>query len=190
VKERLEDTTRKPLDLVVLDGGKPQMNAVLKAIAETQGPRCGMIAAVKPAGRHSSISRFLLSNGSEVSFDPADPSHNMLQLLRDDAHDLSNKVHRDLRDMGHHYELAAILPGLNETERRKLVTRLGSVKNLLSVDEQELEQLAGKEKAAQLIASINAHTSREPGAILPLVVPIRFDAEGGNAEDLRPIATR
>lgn len=190
VVRRLQDTSRMRPDLVVLDGGKPQMNAVLNLLASSEPPSCGIIAAVKPAGRHSAISRFLLPDGGEVPFDAADPAHNMLQLLRDDAHDLSNRVHRDLRDMEHHYELAAILPGMNEAERRKLIARLGSVKNLLAVDETELEQLAGKERAAELIANINAHVARGPGPILPFVVPIRFDVEGGNAEDLRPIAAR
>ena len=92
--------------------------------------------------------------------------------------------------MGHHYELAAILPGVNETERRKLIAKLGSVKNLLAVNETELERLAGKQKARELIANVNTFIARQPGPILPFVVPIRFDAEGGNAEDLRPIATK
>jgi excinuclease ABC subunit C len=179
-----------PPDLVVLDGGKPQLNAVLKALSGQSMPPCGLVAAVKPAGKHLAISRFLLPDGGEVAFDPADPAHSMLQLLRDDAHDLANRVHRDLRDMGHHYELAAILPGLNETERRRLIAKLGTVKHLLSVDETELQKLAGKSDAAAMIADINSFIAREPGPILPFVVPIRYDAEGGNAEDLRPIATR
>lgn len=175
-------------DLVVIDGGKSQLNAVQKGIDGGPQPSCGIVAAVKPAGRHSAISRFLLSGGSEVLFDVDDPSHSMLQLLRDDAHDLANRVHRDLRDMGHHYELAAILPGLNEKERRRLIAKLGSVRNLLAVNETELVALAGEEKGKAIIADINAHLAREPGPILPFVVPVRFDAEGGNAEDMRPIA--
>ena len=92
--------------------------------------------------------------------------------------------------MGHHYELAAILPGLNETERRRLIAKLGTVKHLISVNETELERLTGKERAAEIISGINAFIARQPGPILPFVVPVRYDAEGGNAEDLRPIATR
>lgn len=184
----LDDREPRP-DLIVLDGGKPQLKAVLKAL-DIDSEAQGIVAAVKPAGRHSEISRFLLPNGKEVSFDAADPSHSMLQLLRDDAHDLANRVHRDLRDMGHHYELAAILPGFTETERRRLIAHLGSVKKLLTADEAELEKLAGKDKAKQMIAEIKNFNSKESGPVLPFVVPIRYDAEGGNAEDLRPIATR
>jgi excinuclease ABC subunit C len=190
VMTRLANPSLPDPDLLVIDGGKGQLSAIMDAWEETDLIRVPIVGAVKPRGRHSAISHFLLTSGDQIPFDPSDPAHNMLQLLRDAAHDLSNRVHRDLRDMGHHYELAAILPGLNESKRRKLIARLGSVKNLLSVDETELERLAGKERAKEVIDSINDFISREPGPILPFVVPIRFDAEGGNAEDLRPIATK
>lgn len=190
VAERLTETTSPVPELVLLDGGKPQMNAVLRALERVDHPVCGIVAAIKPPGRHSAISRFLLRDGSEVPFDESNAAHLILQKLRDDAHDLANRVHRDLRDMGHHYELAAILPTLNESERRALIAKLGSVKKLLAVDKSELEALTGKTRAAEILDSIHAYKVSAHAPALPFVVPIRFDAEDGNAEDLRPIATR
>jgi excinuclease ABC subunit C len=91
-------------ELIVLDGGKSQLNAVLEAlrIIPDHPP---VIAAVKPAAKHSSIAAFLTPDGGRIDFDVDSPAHAMLQLLRDDAHNLANRVHRDYREMMPFYEM-------------------------------------------------------------------------------------
>jgi excinuclease ABC subunit C len=123
----------RPPDLVLLDGGKPQMNAVLRQMADAPN-RPPMIAAVKPKGRHSAVAAFLSEDLEPHPFDIDSPAHAMLQLLRDEAHDLSNRTHRDYREMMPFYERA--------------------------------------------------------GHDHPLVVPLRFHAENGGADDLIPIEAR
>ena len=110
------------------------MNAVLKQLDETDASRAAIVAAVNPRGRHSAIAAFLTEDGRSVAFDADAPAHSMLQLLRDEAHDLANRVHRDYREMMPFYEKA--------------------------------------------------------GFETPLVVPLRFHAENGGAEDLIPIESR
>lgn len=92
-------------DLILLDGGKGQLNKVWKAIGDLDG-QPPVIAAVKPPGRHSSIAAFLSPGGGSVPFDVDSPAHAMLQLLRDEAHDLANRTHRDYREMKPFYEAA------------------------------------------------------------------------------------
>jgi excinuclease ABC subunit C len=130
VHGRLLSADKAP-DLIVLDGGKNQLNAVIKKLESEVITRPPVIAAVKPKGKHSSIAAFLTPSGQSISFDVDSPAHAVLQLLRDEAHDLANRVHRDYREMMPFYEKA------------------------------------GFEK--------------------PLVVPLRFHAENGGAEDLLPI---
>ncbi|MBV9241683.1 MAG: hypothetical protein JO314_06735, partial [Acidobacteria bacterium] len=93
----------RPPDLVLLDGGKPQMNAVLKQLKDAPA-RPPITAAVKPKGRHYAISHFLTEDGESHPFDIDSPAHAMLQLLRDESHDLANRVHRDYREMMPFYE--------------------------------------------------------------------------------------
>ncbi len=92
-------------DLILLDGGKGQLNGVLKAITELPDPP-PIIAAVKPPSKHSSIAAFLSPGNDPVIFDVKSPAHAMLQLLRDAAHDLANRTHRDYREMMPFYEIA------------------------------------------------------------------------------------
>ena len=93
----------RPPDLVLLDGGKPQMNAALKQLQDA-AERPPMVAAIKPKGRHSAIATFLTEYGEVYPFDIDSPAHAMLQMLRDESHDLANRVHRDYREMMPFYE--------------------------------------------------------------------------------------
>ncbi|MFT3745573.1 MAG: hypothetical protein QM785_14935 [Pyrinomonadaceae bacterium] len=106
VKYRLADTEQPLPDLIVLDGGKPQLNAVLKSLAKSELPSPPIIAAVKPQGKHSSIAAFLTTTGGSIAYDVESPAHTMLLLLRDEAHNLANRIHRDYREMKPFYEAA------------------------------------------------------------------------------------
>ena len=120
-------------DLVLVDGGKNQLAAAIEGAKKSKGRPVKLISAVKPRGKHSEISKFLIEEGHEIRFDQHSPGHRLLKLLRDEAHDLANAVHRLNRDMLHFYEKKGVEP---------------------------------------------------------LIVPIRFDAVGGDAGDLRPIITQ
>jgi hypothetical protein len=111
----------------------------------------------------------------------------MLRLLRDAAHDLANRVHRDLRDMSHHYELAALLPSITETERRQIVAAAGSLRKVVDLDHAALVKLLGDERASLVMLDLETTRPADTDAALPLIVPIRFTAENGDADDLIPI---
>jgi excinuclease ABC subunit C len=187
VTTRLSDTTTPLPDLIVLDGGKPQVNAVLKALKDKRPERLAIAGVVKPRGQHSSVSHFLTETGEQIDYEPDNPAQNMLRLLRDAAHDLANRVHRDLRDLGHHYELAALLPSINEPERRKLVAAAGSLRKVIDLDSAALVKLLGDEQASLVKFDLGSTRPAGTDAALPLIVPIRFTAEGGDADDLIPI---
>jgi excinuclease ABC subunit C len=191
VRDRLLDRDRPPLDLVLVDGGKAQLNAVRAELLSALGPVPVEIAgAVKPKGRHSAVSHFILASGWEVGFDLDNPAHAVLQLLRDEAHELSNRVHRDLRDMGHFYEVAAILPSLTEPERRQVIAEAGTIRKLLDLTEQDIRNLLSAALAERVLRDLGTFHSRGAETFRPVIVPIRYVDENGNADDLIPIASR
>jgi hypothetical protein len=114
----------------------------------------------------------------------------MLKRLRDDAHDLANRVHRDLRDMSHNYELAAILPSLNESDRRRVLKVAGSISKLTALSNEEVMNVFESKIAKKVIGDLKHLRRSGTVEVVPLIVPIRFDAEHGSADDLRPIRTR
>ncbi len=187
VVRRIADAAKPLPHLIVLDGGKTQINAVLTALGDQRPPGFTVAGVVKPRGQHSSVSHFLTEAGEPIEYEPDNPAQNMLRLLRDAAHDLANRVHRDLRDLGHHYELAALLPSITETERRKIIAAAGSLRKVVDLDSAVLVRLLGKERASLVINDLQTIDAADTDAALPLVVPIRFSAENGDADDLIPI---
>jgi len=186
VAERVGRT--KP-DLVVIDGGRSQLNAALEVIGKLE-QQSRVIAAVKPRGKHSSISHFLTDDGRRIEFDPESAAHYLMQRLRDAAHALANSAHRLTRDMMHFYELAAMLPSINERERQELVRELGSIRAIAESSEEFFVTRFGSPKGKRAAADVAAFRSGDSLPPRPLIVPLSFVETDGAADDLIPIETR
>ncbi|HUR96755.1 MAG TPA: hypothetical protein VMZ26_01685 [Pyrinomonadaceae bacterium] len=175
-------------DLVLIDGGAPQLKAAISAVQSLEyRPR--VIAAVKPKGRHASISHFLTDAGRRIEFDVTVAAFRLLQRLRDDAHALANATHRLGRDMMHFYELAAMVPTLNERERQELLREVGSLRAIADLDREFHLKRFGEKKGEAVVSDILEFQTGNV-SIRPLIVPIRYVAADGAADDLIPIETR
>ena len=184
---RLSNADRPHPDLVLADGGKAQLAAAIEAASHSSIESLAIASAVKPQGKHSEISHFLDHDGNRIDFDLTSPAHRVLRLLRDDAHELSNRVHRELRDMYHFYELASILPSINEAQRRQLLTSFGSIRKIVEADAQTFSKMFGRDTSEVIMQDLDKYDRGENKTVNTFIVPIRFDAENGDAEDLRPI---
>jgi excinuclease ABC subunit C len=101
IRERLRllPAKKDALDLLVVDGAKPQINAVIKVLEEFNLKNLTVIGAVKPPKSHNQISHFLNAQDSRIQFDRRSSAMNFLQTLRDAAHTLANETHRELHSL-------------------------------------------------------------------------------------------
>ena len=189
IEIRFHGDSEKLPDLVLIDGGRAQLQAALKALENLKNRKLTVISAVKPPRRHDEIAYFLTESGRQIEFDGDNPTHRMLQTLRDEAHDLSNEIHRQRREMSHFYELAALLPSLDESERRALLKRAGSLKNILALKENDLNGLFTPKKINAMLLDLRQFRCGNAAQPEPLIVPLRYTDENGDAADLRPLAT-
>lgn len=187
VSLRLSDNDRPRPDLILADGGRTQLNVAIEAVKDTSADDVAVVSAVKPQKKHSEVSHFLDLDGNRIDFDLTSPAHRVLRLLRDDAHELANRVHRELRDMSHFYELASILPSINESQRRQLLATFGSIRKIVDADVLIFSKMFGKETAIVIMRDLENYKQGENKTVSTFIVPIRFDAENGDADDLRPI---
>jgi excinuclease ABC subunit C len=170
-------------DLIVVDGGKGQLNAVLEGLKNAGVTEIPVIAAAKPPGKHKDISYFLKSDGERVDFLPGDRAHELLRELRDEAHQNANELHRQHRENKYIFEDVNIVRVLNEAERKALLKKFGSLKAVREAPVDEIAGIIGAEKAGRILAA-----AESPPA-LPLVIT-RLNELGGAANDLRPINAR
>lgn len=178
------DTENFP-DLVLIDGGKTQINAALKGFEENSDREFNVISAVKPSGKHNEVSHFLDENLKRIEIADEDTFF-FLTNLRDKSHDLANRTHGSLRDTNHFYELAMLLPNFSEDERRNALQKAGSIKRLRDASSTELKTIFDDKNAEIIYKEIRAENTAVKDFV-KRIIPIRFDAEGGNAKDLQPI---
>lgn len=175
--------------LVLIDGGRAHLQAALKGLENLPDRKFAVVSAVKPPQRHGEIAYFLTESGEQVIFDGERAAHRVLQNLRDEAHNLSNEIHRQRREMSHFYELAAALPSLAESERREILKRAGSIKNLLKLNEKELENSFSPAKTKAVLRDLENYRNGRAPKIEPLIVPLRYVDENGDAQDLLPLSS-
>lgn len=188
IEQRFTSKVYSLPDVLLIDGGKSQLQAALNAVSFLKNRKFTIVGAVKPLGRHGEISHFILENGTTVKFSITSEAMRILLRLRDEAHDLANKVHRQRREISHFYELAKILPSINEGERRVLVQKFGSLKALSIAKAEELEKFLDKEKAEIALRDLKEYRENPLSDVKPLIVPIRFDDPNGEAGDLQPLS--
>ncbi len=87
-------------DLLLIDGAKPQIKAVVKVLEEFNLKNLTVIGAVKPPRAHHQISHFLTTQDVRIEFDRRSKAMNFLQNMRDAAHTLANETHRELHSLG------------------------------------------------------------------------------------------
>lgn len=96
VKMRLENGDAP--DLILIDGGRGQLNAVLREVGADYAGKTEFISAVKPPGKHADVSHFLTSDGRRIEFIAGEQIFELLRNLRDESHRTANELHRQYRD--------------------------------------------------------------------------------------------
>jgi excinuclease ABC subunit C len=92
-----EDPDRKTgewPDLVLIDGGRGQLNAVLEVMGELGVHQVPVVGVAKGPDRNAGREVFHLPNGRELTLPPNAPVLFFLQRLRDEAHRFAIGAHR------------------------------------------------------------------------------------------------
>jgi excinuclease ABC subunit C len=133
--------------LVVVDGGKPQVNAAAKALRELG------ITDVALCGLAKRLEEIWLPNNSEpIIFPRHSEALYLLQKIRDEAHRFAINFHRSKRSKVMLESLLDQISGLGEVRRKSLLAHFGSVTALKSATILELSAVPGiGEKMAQTI---------------------------------------
>ena len=136
-----------PPQLVVVDGGKPQVNAAAKALRElgiTDIALCGLAKRLEEVWLPNNSEPILFPRHSEALY--------LLQKVRDEAHRFAINFHRSKRSKVMLESLLDQISGLGEVRRKSLLTHFGSVTALKSATLSELSAVPGiGEKMAKTI---------------------------------------
>lgn len=144
-KRLLDDGESLP-QLVIIDGGKGQLSASVKAL-EHLGLN-GRMAIIGIAKRLEEI--YFPGDSIPVYIDKRSPSLKLIQHLRNEAHRFSLAHHRDRRSKSALKTSLTDLPGVGQITAEKLLREFGSVSAVKRASLEELSKVAGP-KIAQRI---------------------------------------
>jgi excinuclease ABC subunit C len=125
-------------NLVVIDGGKGQLNAALAAMRRFDVPRVAVISLAK---REEEV--FVPGRAAPVRLDERSPGLQLLQRIRDEAHRFALGFHRQRRDARARESILDALPGVGPVRRRALLAHFGSTERLLAASRDDLEGVPG-----------------------------------------------
>jgi excinuclease ABC subunit C len=129
-------------DLVIVDGGKPQVNAA-KAVLDQLGLHDLPLAGV--AKEREEL--FLPGRSDPVVLPPTSSALYLVQRLRDEAHRFAITYHRTLRDRRTVRSAFDDLPGVGPKRKRELLKVFGSIKRVRDAPVEQIAAVPGISRA-------------------------------------------
>jgi excinuclease ABC subunit C len=145
--EEYDESFSATPNLVVVDGGKGQLSAVLAAMQAFDLPRVAVISLAK---RDEEV--FVPDRPEPIVLDRHSAGLQLLQRVRDEAHRFALGFHRQRRDSKARESIFDTLQGVGPARRRALLQHFGSAERFLAASQDELEGVPGiPEKTARSI---------------------------------------
>jgi len=169
-KRRLDED--KPLpDLVVIDGGKGQLNAAHAAL-DSLG--LGAMPIISLAKREEEI--FVLGDSEPLRLSRRSPALRVLQQARDEAHRFAITFQRKRRSMRTMTSELLRIPGVGEAKRRQLLEAFGSLQGVRDAAPEAIAALPGfGQKIADRIVTALRESSPTAPAVSPAPVAVVSD---------------
>ena len=137
--ERMEDERfgSRP-DLLILDGGKPQLTAAINQLGEL-----GLDIPLAGLAKKDEELFVPWDDAGPVVLPSGSPSLYLVKHVRDEAHRFAITFHRELRDKGMVASILDDVPGLGPKRKKALLKAFGSVKRMREASLEDIAAVPG-----------------------------------------------
>ncbi|HAT4218097.1 excinuclease ABC subunit UvrC [Clostridium perfringens] len=131
-------------DLIMMDGGKGQVNIALEVLKDfgIEIPVCGLVKD------HKHRTRGIIFNNEEILIRRGSGLMNLITRVQDEVHRYAITYHRSLRDKRTLHSILEDIPRIGEKRRRNLLMKFGSIDNIKKASMEELLDTPGIDKRA------------------------------------------
>ena len=132
-------------DLIIIDGGKGQLNAalpVIRAMGVTDVPVISLAKRIEEV--------FVEGESESIILEHHTPELQLLQQIRDEAHRFAITYHRRLRGKRNLESVLDHIEGIGPKRRKALYKHFGNLDAMRVVELEELESVEGMNKKAAL----------------------------------------
>lgn len=131
-------------DLIMMDGGKGQVNIALEVLKDfgIEIPVCGLVKDDKHR------TRGIIFNNEEILIRRGLGLMNLITRVQDEVHRYAITYHRSLRDKRTLHSILEDIPRIGEKRRRNLLMKFGSIDNIKKASMEELLDTPGIDRRA------------------------------------------
>ncbi len=143
---RLKEEGKLLPDLVLIDGGRGQLNVALMALKAVG-------VELRVAGLAKDEEEIYLPDRDEpLKLPPSSPALQLLQRIRDEAHRFANTLHEGWRKKQIRFSMLDELPGLGARRKAALLKKFGSLEKVREAGVEELQKVEGfGKKSAEIL---------------------------------------
>jgi excinuclease ABC subunit C len=134
-------------DLLLIDGGKGQLSAVVETLEDAGIHDVPVVAISKGPDRNAGRETMHLANGRDFQLPPNSPVLFYLQRLRDEAHRFAIGAHRQKRAKSMAASPLDEVPGIGPSRKRALLMHFGTSRAVRNAALEDLEKAPGISKA-------------------------------------------
>ncbi len=142
-KAKADETVPQWPDLVIIDGGRGQLNAAREIFQNLGLAQVALMAVAKGPDRDAGRETLFMPDREAIKLEPRDPVLYFIQRLRDEAHRFVIGSHRkrrtkDIREAG-----LQEIPGIGPSRKRALLHHFGTLKEIERASIADLGKVPG-----------------------------------------------
>ncbi|WP_315766016.1 MULTISPECIES: excinuclease ABC subunit UvrC [unclassified Bradyrhizobium] len=138
-----EDDVQQRPDLVIIDGGRGQLNAVREIFTELGVTDVALMSVAKGPDRDAGRETLFIPEREAIKLEPRDPVLYFIQRLRDEAHRFVIGSHRKLRKKDIREAGLQEIPGIGPARKRALLLHFGTLKEIERASMADLGKVPG-----------------------------------------------
>jgi excinuclease ABC subunit C len=130
-------------DLVIIDGGRGQLNAAREVLDGLGLGKVALLAVAKGPDRDAGRETLFMPDRDSIKLEPRDPVLYFIQRLRDEAHRFVIGSHRKLRKKDIREAGLQEIPGIGPSRKRALLLHFGTLKEIERASVADLGKVPG-----------------------------------------------
>ena len=130
-------------DLVIIDGGRGQLNAVREIFTNLGLTQVALMSVAKGPDRDAGRETLFMPDREAIKLEPRDPVLYFIQRLRDEAHRFVIGSHRKLRKKDIREAGLQEIPGIGPSRKRALLHHFGTLKEIERASIADLGKVPG-----------------------------------------------
>lgn len=135
-------------DLLIIDGGRGQLNVALEVLGELGLTDLAVLGVAKGEARKPGLEQlFLPDEAQPLRLPPDHPGLHLIQQIRDEAHRFAITGHRAQREKRRSRSSLEDIAGIGPKRRQRLLTAFGGLQGLKAAGVEELAQVEGISRA-------------------------------------------